>query len=380
MHELDLENSGGDKPADSALCGVAQLSLRHFRNYLSESVSLSQGFNVVSGPNAQGKTNLLEALYLLGTARLLRGVRDREAIAIGETSASVKGSLASQPTEIEIRIEESVRKSAYLNGLKLPRASDVLGRLPCVSVSSFDLALAQGEPSGRRLFLDLELSQTYPSYLRALSLYKKALEHRNALLKAARETMVDSAQFETWETHMAQGGAEIRRMRGEFLEELDPLGRAIHGTLGGGEALGLRFAPKDAHDTAEGLFRAFVQGRVEDIMRGTTTMGPHRDDLQIEVDDRDARLFGSQGQQRTAVISLKLATLLLARQQGRVPLLLLDDMLSDLDERRRQNLTQWVLDHAGQAVLTCTEPESAGASLLARSKVFRVTSGRISEA
>lgn len=114
-------------------------------------------------------------------------------------------------------------------------------------------------------------------------------------------------------------------------------------------------------------------------MRGTTTIGPHRDDLQIEVAGRDARLFASQGQQRTAVISLKLATLLLARRNGRIPLLLLDDMLSDLDERRRQNLTQWVLDHAGQAVLTCTEPESAGPSLLSRSKVFRVTAGEISE-
>lgn len=366
---------GEDSPPLRA--GVRQATLVNFRNYLELRIDLSPGFNVVAGRNAQGKTNLLEALYLLGSTRLLRGVRDKEAITQGYSSARVTGSLLHQSSEIEVRLEVAANKSAYLNGMRLPRTADLLGRMPVVSIGSVDLCIVQGEPADRRLFLDLELAQASPLYLRHLSLYKKSLEHRNALLKRARERLVDTRDFEPWETQMAQSASELRSQRAEFLRNLGPLAQSVQAALGGGEALDLRYMPKDNALTADDFLHAFDRSRADDVFRGSTSWGPHRDDIMIEVDTREARLFSSQGQQRTAAVSIKLATLSLARTRGILPLLLLDDMLSDLDAGRRESLSHWVLDHAGQAMLTCTEPSAAGRELLDRSNVLQVENGSV---
>ncbi len=168
---------------------VNRLTLHHFRNYDSLDIALDAGIHLVSGQNAQGKTNLLEALYLLSTTRLLRGQKDSEAIQEGFGGATVCAEVGHSSTSVSVVLDRSARKRVLLNGLALPRASDVLGRLPCVCISSADLSIVHGEPSDRRLFLDLELSQLYPAYLRHLAVYRRALDHRNALLKtAATET------------------------------------------------------------------------------------------------------------------------------------------------------------------------------------------------
>lgn len=358
--------------------GVGSVALEAFRNYGHLAIELSEGFNVFAGQNAQGKTNLLEALYLLSTTRLLRGQRDAEAVMDGRPRAMVAAETIEGRTRLAITLERGVRKRASLNGLNLPRAADLIGRLPCVSISSVDMAIVRGEPTDRRLFLDLELSGLYPSYLRHLTMYKRALEQRNALLRDARENPQPSAFYEPWELQLAEHGAALRSARRFFVERLSPTTAATHARMGSGEALSLTYVAKDEADEPETIVEALARSRAVDVARGGTSVGPHRDDLAIEVEGREARLYGSQGQQRTSVISLKLATLEVGREElGVPPLLLLDDIFSDLDERRRALLVDVVLENAGQTVLTCTEASAAGPRILEQAKVFTVVAGSV---
>src|SRR5688572_26090792 len=167
--------------------GVRELTLEGFRNYGGLHTDLSSGLNVLIGANAQGKTNFLEALYLVSTTRLLRGMRDAEAVMDGSERAIVKAELQHSHTSLSVLLEKGIRKRAQINGLNLPRASDLIGRLPSVCISSADLPIVREEPSDRRMFIDLELSQLFPAYLRHLTQYKRALEQKNALLKASQE-------------------------------------------------------------------------------------------------------------------------------------------------------------------------------------------------
>lgn len=360
---------------------MASLWLDGFRNYAYETVGLASGFNVLAGRNAQGKTNFLEGLYLLSTTRLLRGQRDSEAILDGRQRAEVTAELAGSETRLSIVLEAGIRKRGSINGLSVPRASDLIGRLPCVCVSAQDMDLVRGEPAGRRLFLDLELSALSAAYLRHLTMYKRALEQRNALLRDSREWMQPKEVFEPWEEQLATHGAAIRQARNEFVQRLSPPAVEIHGQMGGGEHIELRIEAKDPAVDPEALLEGLTATRSLDIARGGTGLGPHRDDLRIDVGDREAKLYGSQGQQRTAVISLKLATLQVSLTQfGVPPLLLLDDILSDLDESRRALLVEVVIERAGQAVLTCTEAAAAGSRILERAKVFHVEAGRVKQA
>lgn len=357
---------------------VDRIRLIDFRNYVHLDIEFGTGFHLLAGPNAQGKTNLLEALYLLSTARLLRGMRDAEAIREGADRALVEADVAGGSTTIAIHLDRGVRKRALLNGLGLPKASDVLGRLMSVCISSADLPIVSGEPSDRRLFLDIELSQLYPGYLKALAGYKRAMEQRNALLKAAQDRFVPDEAYEPWEVQMADNGALLRKYRSEFLIRVSPHAEAAHARLGAGEALELRYVPKDEAVDADQLYAQWGRNRASEIARGSSSYGPHRDDVLFLVEGREARLFGSQGQQRSAVIALKLATHEHFREvTSATPLLLLDDMLSDLDEDRRARLCDWVIEHAGQAVLTCTEARAAGARILESATIFDVHAGNV---
>ncbi|HWD37438.1 MAG TPA: DNA replication/repair protein RecF [Fimbriimonas sp.] len=357
---------------------VGRVQLSHFRNYPELDLELGVGFNVLAGANGQGKTNLLEALHLVSTTRLLRGQKDVEAIQEGFDRAEVSIELEPSQTLMGMRIERGTRKRALLNGMGLPRASDILGRLPCVCVSSADMEIARGEPAERRLFLDLELSARSPAYLRHLSVYKRALEQRNAVLREAREAAQPSEVWEIWEDQLAEHGAMVRAMRREFCDDLRGAVPRFHEQIGGGEGAYVSYSARDANESREALLTAYAQTRGQDLQRGSTTIGPHRDDLCFEVAGLDARLFGSQGQQRTLVIALKLATLgLTLEASGTPPLLLLDDIFSDLDERRRDALVAVVLELAGQTLLTCTEASAAGREILQLARVFHVNGGRV---
>ncbi len=381
MIRTEILNTDGQNPEYGGSLAVHTVTLDGFRNYENETAILARGFNILAGKNAQGKTNFLEAVYLISSTRLLRGQRDGEAIREGQSKALVMVELADSETKLGMTLEAGVRKRAAINGLSMPRASDLIGRLPCVCVSALDMAIVRGEPSDRRLFLDLELSALYPAYLRHLTLYKRALEQRNALLRHSREWMQPAELFEPWEEQLATHGIALRNARAQFVERLSESTGVTHGQIGSGESIRLLMELKDDASTSEELLKGLAFGRATDIARGGTGVGPHRDDLRIDVSSKDARLYGSQGQQRTAVISMKLACLEIARQTlGLSPLLLLDDILSDLDESRRSLLIEVVLERAGQAILTCTEASAAGSKVVSLAKVFHVDSGRVTEA
>lgn len=368
-----------ESSAENRRFGVGVLRLDHFRNYERLELELDPGFNVLAGPNAQGKTNLLEGLALLSTARLLRGQKDLEAIQEGHDAMRVEGDLLETHTTLSVSLERGSRKRVFVNSLALPRSSDLLGRLPSVQLTTEDMSMARGEPSDRRLFMDLDLSSLYPAYLHHLTLYKRALEQRNALLKQAQSHFVEDYAFEPWEEHLALHGIALRMLRMKYIDSLREPALAVHSMMGDGESLALRYLAKDESLDRDHASEALSRTRGQDIHRGSTSMGPHRDDLCIEVGGREARLFGSQGQQRTAVIALKLASLLVAKRElGAPPMLLLDDILSDLDERRRAHLVDAVLDSAGQALLTCTEASAAGKRILGQARVFGVSAGKIS--
>lgn len=300
--------------------------------------------------------------------------KDAQAIREGSDDSSVSVILNGTGTEIEVKLSRSHRKKALLNGLGLPRASDLLGRLPCVSFSARDLDIAKGGPSDRRDFLDEELAQLYPAYLKNLTLYKRAVEQRNHLLKIARNQFVHTAEFEPWEQHICESGNAIRRMRQEWLLDLVVEARQAHAFLGSGETLELQIQEND-----EGLsLDRLTNTRLEDIHRGSTSLGPHRDEMLILVGGMEARGFGSQGQQRTSVIALKLGVQALAKRLfGQPPVLLLDDVFSDLDATRRSRLVEHAMTEGGQVFLTCTEAEMAGKELLSRSTLFKVRSGEV---
>lgn len=359
---------------------VQRVSLSFFRNYSSLDLELSPGFNVIFGENGQGKTNFLESMVLVSSTRLLRGMRDSEAILVGKDRAAVSAIVGERGMEVGVVLQAGVRKRALLNGLGLPRASDLIGRLPSVCVSAADLPIVSGDPGDRRTFLDIELSQLFPSYLRDLTIYKRALEQRNALLKLAQEQHVTPDQFHPWEDQMATHGSALRVSRLRFVQDLTEYGKEVQAFLGLGEALTLSYQPKDVASDTQSLLDAFDRTRQKEIARGSTLVGPHRDEVLIEINGKEARLYGSQGQQRTAMIAIKFATYLYGKSElGFPPLLLLDDLFSDLDFGRRSRLVEWVLTEAGQTLLTCTEASSAGERILSQAKCYRCESGNLYE-
>ncbi|MBX7131818.1 MAG: DNA replication/repair protein RecF [Fimbriimonadaceae bacterium] len=358
--------------------GVSHLRVENFRNHVETRIELDPGFNLLYGQNAAGKTSILEAMHLLSTSKLLRGNRDAEAIYHGQDRAVVDAELIGAGTTLGVVLTAGTRKKALLNSMNLPRAADLIGRLPCVCFSSADIPIVADQPADRRMFLDMELSQLYPDYIRSLTIYKRAVEQRNALLKAAQERPQPDAVFEAWETEIALHGARMREHRREFVADLGPRAAEHQSDLGSGEALQLELQPSDPSQSADELLAVLTRGRGAEIARGSTLAGPHRDELLISINAREARTYGSQGQQRTAVIAIKLAVLDLATARHRAtPLLLLDDIFSDLDKKRRQKLIETVLAAQGQVVLTCTDREQAGEEITHRARHFHLAGGTV---
>lgn len=350
-----------------------RVTIERFR--LLEEVVLEPGpgINVIAGGNAQGKTSILEAILYCTTTRSHRTRQDRELVQHGAEGFRLRleATRASRAVAIEAITWQGARR-VKVQGATLSRVSDLLGQAHVVFFVPEDIEMVRGAAAARRRFLDMELSQIMPTYLHALQRYRQVLRQRNELLRTRR---VDEDQLAAWDAPLAQHAGVIIRERRAFLEELAEGAEAAYARIAPAERLRVAYAPSAA--CGESLAELLVQRRALDIRHGVTGRGPHRDEVDLFVGERPARAFGSQGQQRTAALALKLAEVeLVQRRSGEYPVLMLDDVLSELDADRSRRLFD-TLDDAVQCLLTTTDLTLSHAVFGERAAHFRVEAGRL---
>jgi DNA replication and repair protein RecF len=356
---------------------ISKLSLVDFRNYERATIPLHSGQNVFVGPNGQGKSNLLEAIYALSSTRSFRGARDKDLIRFSAEKAVVSGIVGEEGVDISLEYNLAGGRRASIYTQKLPRVLDLIGRLPAVVFSTTDLAIVNAGPSERRSFFDSELSLLSPSYLLAFTGYRKALDQRNAALRAVRDGASQS-QLDPWEVTLAEKGALIRQARAEWLTALLPLAaNELQGLSLSEESLDMRPLNADEAEGQDSLDRLLKARRAQDIAAGHTGVGPHRDDFTITLNGIEARAFASQGQRRTVALALKLAVARYWKEQLAVlPVVLLDDIMSDLDVARR-NAVMAVSGSMGQVVITTTDIDAIRPEVRSDARVFEVRNGRV---
>ena len=355
---------------------IQSLELKNYRNYDRLIIEFSSGTNILYGDNAQGKTNILEAVYLGATTKSHRGSKDKEIIRFGENESHIRIHLMKQDIghQIDMHLKKSRTKGAAIDRIPIKRSSDLLGFVPVIFFSPEDLSIIKNGPSQRRKFLDIELSQLEKMYLHQLSSYNRVMAQRNNLLKQLvyQRELLDT--LDSWDLQLVKYGSEVIRYRRKFIEDLNEIIREIHKNLTGKkEKIVLKYDYSVNYDE----FLTVLQRKREiDLKYASTGAGPHRDDIEFLVNGIDIRRFGSQGQQRTAALSLKLAQIeLVKRQTGETPILLLDDVLSELDSSRKNYLLDSIKDI--QTLITCTGLEEFINSHLQIDKMFQVKSGKI---
>lgn len=347
---------------------VDLIQLKNFRNYETLSLSLCEGVNVLSGANAQGKTNALEAVYLTCSGRSHRTRQDRELIRWGADFASVKVDAQRRDGshQVEIILPAAGNRVIKIAGQKVSRSGELMGHVTGVIFSPEDLNLIKEGPAERRRFLDIAISQLRPSYYYALQRYNRALKQRGELLRTQSVTALDE-----FDAELARSGAEIMRHREWYAARLNEVSREVHAHISmSRECLSVEYRPSVKRD----MLAELREAREGDLRRMVTSVGTHRDDLAILIDGHEARLFGSQGQQRTAALSLRLSELTVMRgEAGEWPILMLDDVMSELDPNRRRQLVTYL--NGVQTLITCTDVEDlAGAEIGA---MFEVNAAQI---
>lgn len=340
---------------------VSKVALQNYRNYDKLSIGLHAGLNIFFGNNAQGKTNLVESIYLCGTGRSHRTFKDKEILAWNREWGYVKAEIQKKDavTGIEINIFDGKPKTVKVGGVKVNKLSELLGTLNVVMFSPEDLKLVKEGPVFRRRFLDMEISQVKPGYFYNLHQYNKVLMHRNNLLKSIKYDNSLIKTLEIWDEQMSQFGSYIISYRLEFIKKISMLAKLLHRKItDGNEELSINYSTrfKEVSNREEikiGIYKKLNEKRQLDIQRGTTSVGPHRDDIDFYINDIDVKTFGSQGQQRTAALSLKLSELEFMKSEcSEYPVLLLDDVLSELDIKRQNYLLENLKNV--QTILTCT--------------------------
>ncbi|HUT74830.1 MAG TPA: DNA replication/repair protein RecF [Armatimonadota bacterium] len=377
---------------------LERLQLRDFRNYRELELLLDDPWVLVIGANAQGKSNLLEAIALACAGRSPRAAADVEMIRWGQEQARVAARVATAARgtlEMEAILASQARRQVKINGSPR-RAGDLVGLVGLVLFAVDDLDVVKRDPFARRRFLDTELGALSKSYYWNLTRYRRVVDQRNRLLKDIRDRARARGELETWDQQLTHTGAVVVEKRAAFLRAVSAPAAAAHRRLAGSDAtLELRYLPALGEDgawariataaetpelrrhIAERLARALAQGRAEEIERGMTLCGPQRDDFEIIAGGVDLHRFGSQGEQRTAAIALRLGLVrVVAEGVGEPPLLLLDDVLSELDAERRAGLFE-ALGGAGQTIVTTTDVDSIPAGVRATARRLRVGDGRV---
>ncbi|WP_026263639.1 DNA replication/repair protein RecF [Paenibacillus sanguinis] len=366
---------------------VKQLTLQNYRNYDTLSLGSFGAVNLLIGRNAQGKTNLLEALFVMALTKSHRTGKDKELISFGQDHAIVTAEVEKKYGTVQLELRLSTQgKKAKINGLEQRKLSDFIGAMNVVMFAPEDLEIVKGTPGIRRRFLDMEIGQVQPSYLYHLQQYQRVLLQRNNLLKQAWNAGPElAAMLEIWNEQLAEHGVKIVKKRKQFIRKLQKWAEHIHeGITGGGETLKLSYLPSfgEAGEEDEAvLLEQFMiklsQMKDQEIRRGMTLSGPHRDDISFDINGNEAQVYGSQGQQRTTALSLKLAEIELIHEEiGEYPILLLDDVLSELDPYRQTQLIE-TFQSKVQTFITATGLESINAGRLQDASIFHVQEGQI---
>lgn len=353
---------------------IKELSLQDFRSYEELNIALDHGINIFHGDNAQGKTNILEAIYLCATARSHRTHREKEIIKWGTECAHVKLQIKKKYVEDTIDFHLSQKsKSALINKMPIGKLGELFGALNVVMFSPEDLQLIKNSPKERRRFLDIELCQVDKLYYYALRQYHKVLKQRNLMLKQYSKQK-DYSMLDVWDMQLEEYARTVIEKRITFIEELNEIASSIHRDISGKkENLQIVYMPSiEIEDFSEKMLKY----REKDILYQTTSIGPHRDDLKFLINDTDVKTYGSQGQQRTVVLSMKLAELKIMKKYiGESPVLLLDDVLSELDEKRQTDLFKYT--ESIQTLITCTGVEQSVWNTQKIGKLYNVTKGQV---
>lgn len=355
---------------------IRSIELLNYRNYSRLHMELSDGTNILYGDNAQGKTNVLEAVYVCCTTKSHRGSKDKEIIRFGEEEAHIKLNLEKDgiPYRIDMHLKKNKAKGIAINGIPIHKASELFGIANVVFFSPEDLNIIKNGPAERRRFVDLELCQLNKLYVHALVQYNRIVVQRNKLLKELAFKPEYEPTLDVWDAQLISYGNQVMEYRMEFISQLNEIIRDIHYKLSGNkEKLEIHYEP----NVRMGEFEtALAKSRDQDIRQKTTLSGPHRDDISFFVNDVDIRKFGSQGQQRTAALSLKLAEIELVKKIVRdYPILLLDDVLSELDGSRQNQLLSSI--HHIQTMITCTGLDDFVNNRFPIDKIFKVTDGTV---
>lgn len=355
---------------------LSRLLLADFRNIAAADLSFSSGMNLLYGQNAQGKTNVLEAVMVCATGRSHRTRLDGQLVQFEKKEAHIRAFVDRRQRidKIDVHLKKEEKKGVAINGVSLRRSGELFGTLHTVLFSPEDLQLMKQGPAERRRFLDMELCQLSRVYYHNLQQYYKVLKQRNRLLKSMQKQRSLKDTLDIWDEQLEQYASQVIRSRASFAESLSDMAKSLHhGITNGLEELQLQYRP---NCTVEELRKKWKQNLEKDILYGNTSHGPQKDDLVFLVNGMDVKLYGSQGQQRTAALSAKLAEISLIQQEAREkPILLLDDVLSELDEHRQQDLVETI--HGVQTILTCTGVEGPVEHFAEKARIFHVKQGKI---
>ncbi len=358
---------------------IESVDLQNYRNYEFLNMTFDNKINIIYGDNAQGKTNILESLYVCATSKSHRGSKDKDIIRFGNDEAHIKVMVKKHGMNyrIDMHLKKNKTKGIAVNGIPIRRAVELFGIINIIIFSPEDMNIIKNGPSERRRFMDMELSQLDKIYLSNLVNYNKVVVQRNKLLKQLQFSgdsgLVD--MLDVWDMQLVRYGSEIIKRRMDFIDNINSIIRPVHSKLSGNkEILNLRYIPCT---TTDNFKDEVIRSRERDIKFKMTNVGPHKDDVAFFINDKDVRKYGSQGQQRTCALSLKLAEIELVKKViNDTPVLLLDDVLSELDANRQN----FLLDSIGdiQTIITCTGLDEFVNNRFSINRIFKVVNGVVS--
>ena len=330
---------------------IKRIELTNFRNYTKQEIDLNPNINIFYGENAQGKTNIIEAIFLCGFGKSFRAKKDSEMILLGEENSLIKINYKKDYREGKIEINLKNKKEIKLNDIKIKKLSELLGNINIVIFTPDDINILKGGPQNRRKFLDIMISQLKPNYMYNLNLYLKTLEQRNNYLRQIKDEKSDL--LDIWDEKLAEYAFNICKYRAEFIKKIQNKIEKIHQDITK-EKEKIKIEYITECNNKEEFLKILKNRRKLDLIKGYTTKGVHRDDFMIYINNKQIQIYGSQGQHRTAILSLKLSELAIIYDEiGEYPILLLDDFMSELDKSRRESFLENIKNT--QVIITCTE-------------------------